>query len=105
MRDLSESFLPGPIVGHVGDGNFHVLLLVDWDKLADLAEADRLTIRLVERALAMDGAITDEHGVGLGKMKYVHAQHGADALAMMHSIKRAIDPQNMMNPGKMLPLL
>ena len=82
-----------------------MLLLVDWDKLADLAEADHLNMRLVERALAMDGVITDEHGVGLGKMKYVHAQHGADALAMMHSIKRAIDPQNMMNPGKMLPLL
>jgi len=104
-RDLEQSFLVAPMVGHVGDGNFHMLLLVDPNSPEDHAEAERLNERLVHRALAMGGTITGEHGVGMGKQKYMHAQHGAGALAVMRAIKQAIDPENLMNPGKMLPPL
>lgn len=101
--DLHESFLIAPFVGHVGDGNFHMLMLVDPDKPEDYVEAKRLNERLVKRALSMGGTITGEHGVGLGKMKYMEAEHGATALSLMRAIKFAIDPDNLMNPGKMLP--
>lgn len=104
-RDLDQSFLVAPIVGHVGDGNFHMLLLVDPNSPEDDAEAERLNDRLVQRALSMGGTITGEHGVGMGKQKYMKAQHGVGALAVMRAIKQAIDPENMMNPGKMLPPL
>lgn len=102
-RDLRESFLTAPMVGHVGDGNFHLILLVDPNKPEDYAEAQRLNERLVQRALALDGTITGEHGVGLGKMKFMEAEHGPAALGVMRAIKRALDPQNLLNPGKMLP--
>jgi FAD/FMN-containing dehydrogenase len=92
-----------PMVGHVGDGNFHMLLLVDPNSPEDHAEAERLNERLVQRALAMGGTITGEHGVGLGKQKYMNAQHGSGALALMRAIKGALDPDNLMNPGKILP--
>jgi len=104
-RDLSGSFLAAPMVGHVGDGNFHMLLLVDPNSPQDHAEAERLNERLVQRALSMGGTITGEHGVGLGKQKYMSAEHGESALAVMRIIKQAIDPQNLMNPRKMLPPL
>ncbi len=104
-HDLRESFLTAPIVGHVGDGNFHLMFLVDPTRPEDMAEAERLNKRLVERALALGGTITGEHGVGLGKMKFMEAEHGQGALAVMQAIKHAIDPQNLMNPGKMLPRL
>ena len=102
-RDLSNSSLVATIVGHVGDGNFHMLMLVDPNNPENYAEATRINERLVQRALAMDGTITGEHGVGMGKKKYMQAEHGAEALAVMRSIKRALDPLNLMNPGKMLP--
>ncbi len=102
-RDLADSFLVAPMVGHVGDGNFHMLLLIDPNSAADHAEAERLNERLVQRALAMGGTMTGEHGVGLGKQKYMQAQHGAGALAVMRAIKQALDPENLMNPGKLLP--
>lgn len=102
-RDLSNSSLAATIVGHVGDGNFHMLMLVDPNKPEDYAEAVRINERLVHRALAMDGTITGEHGVGMGKKKYMQSEHGAEALGVMRSIKRALDPKNLMNPGKMLP--
>ena len=102
-RDLRESFIVAPIVGHVGDGNFHLLMLVDPTKPEEYAEAERLNERLVRRALALDGTITGEHGVGLGKMKFMEAEHGATALAVMRAIKRALDPENLLNPGKLLP--
>jgi D-lactate dehydrogenase (cytochrome) len=102
-RDLAESALVAPMVGHVGDGNFHMLLLIDPNSPDDHAEAERLNERLVHRALAMGGTITGEHGVGMGKQKYMHAQHGAGALSVMRAIKQALDPDNLMNPGKMLP--
>jgi D-lactate dehydrogenase (cytochrome) len=102
-RDLAESFLPAPMVGHVGDGNFHMLLLVEPNNPQDHAEAERLNERLVRRALSMGGTITGEHGIGMGKQKYMNAQHGAGALSVMRAIKQAIDPDGLMNPGKLLP--
>jgi D-lactate dehydrogenase (cytochrome) len=104
-RDLDGSSLIAPMVGHVGDGNFHMLMLVDRNSPNDHAEAERLNERLVQRALAMGGTITGEHGVGMGKQKYMKTQHGAGALAVMRAIKQALDPENIMNPGKMLPPL
>ncbi|MCB9005757.1 MAG: FAD-binding protein [Ardenticatenaceae bacterium] len=104
-EDIDQAGLTAPIVGHVGDGNFHLLLLVDPQKPEDFAKAEQLNGRLVKRALAMGGTITGEHGVGLGKMKFMKSQHGVETLAVMHAIKQAIDPQNLMNPGKMLPIL
>ncbi len=104
QRDIKESRILAPIVGHVGDGNFHLTLLVDMDDADEVKRAKALSERLVERALAMDGTCTGEHGVGQGKMKYLVAEHGAAALAVMASIKRALDPQNIMNPGKIVAL-
>src|SRR6187200_1791544 len=104
QRDIAESRILAPIVGHVGDGNFHLTLLVDLDDADEVRRAKALSERLVERALAMDGTCTGEHGVGQGKMKYLVAEHGAAALAVMASIKRALDPQNIMNPGKIVAL-
>jgi D-lactate dehydrogenase (cytochrome) len=104
QRDIEESRILAPIVGHVGDGNFHLTLLIDMDDADEVKRAKALSERLVERALAMDGTCTGEHGVGQGKMKYLVAEHGAAALAVMASIKRALDPQNIMNPGKIVAL-
>src|SRR5712672_2320550 len=102
QRDIAELGLVAPILGHVGDGNFHLSLLVDMDDAAELKAAKELCERVVERALAMDGTCTGEHGVGQGKMKYLLAEHGAPALATMAAIKRAIDPEGIMNPGKIV---
>ena len=104
QRDIEQSRILAPIVGHVGDGNFHLTLLVDLDDADEVKRAKALSERLVERALAMDGTCTGEHGVGQGKMKYLAAEHGVAALAVMASIKRALDPQNIMNPGKIVAL-
>jgi D-lactate dehydrogenase (cytochrome) len=104
QRDIAESKLIAPIVGHVGDGNFHLTLLVDMKNADELKAAKQFNERLVERSLAMDGTCTGEHGVGQGKMKYLLAEHGATALAAMASIKSALDPQNIMNPGKIVAL-
>jgi D-lactate dehydrogenase (cytochrome) len=104
QRDIAELALVAPILGHVGDGNFHLSLMVDMDDAVELKSAKVLCERLVERALAMDGTCTGEHGVGQGKMKYLLAEHGAPALATMAAIKRAIDPEGIMNPGKIVAL-
>jgi D-lactate dehydrogenase (cytochrome) len=104
QRDIAELGLVAPILGHVGDGNFHLSLLVDMDDAAELKAAKELCERVVERALAMDGTCTGEHGVGQGKMKYLLAEHGAAALGAMAAIKRAIDPEGIMNPGKIVAL-
>jgi D-lactate dehydrogenase (cytochrome) len=101
-RDLAESGLTAPLVGHVGDGNFHLVILIDTKNPAEVAEANRVNERVVKRALAMEGTCTGEHGVGLGKMRFMRAEHGA-ALAVMRAIKRALDPLNLLNPGKVLP--
>ncbi len=104
QEDIAASRLVAPIVGHVGDGNFHLSLLVDMDDAGEVARAEGLLERLVERALAMDGTCTGEHGVGQGKMKYLAAEHGDTALVAMRAVKQALDPQNIMNPGKIITL-
>jgi D-lactate dehydrogenase (cytochrome) len=104
QREIAELNLVAPILGHVGDGNFHLTLLVDMADADELKRAKILMERLVELALSMDGTCTGEHGVGQGKMKYLLAEHGAPALAAMAAIKRALDPQNIMNPGKIVAL-
>ena len=102
QRDIAASQLIGPIVGHVGDGNFHVGILVDLDDKAEVARVESFLERLVERALAMDGTCTGEHGVGQGKMKYLKAERGEAALDGMRAIKHALDPLDIMNPGKIV---
>ncbi len=102
-KDLAESFLIAPLVGHVGDGNFHLGFLINRDDPKEIAEAERLNDRLVMRALAMDGTCTGEHGIGLGKMKFLVAEHG-EAVGVMREIKKALDPLGIMNPGKIFSL-
>ena len=104
QHDIAASRLLAPIVGHVGDGNFHLTLLVDMDDADEVARAKALSQRLVERALAMDGTCTGEHGIGQGKMKYMEAEFGEAALATMRSLKRALDPLDILNPGKIVSL-
>jgi D-lactate dehydrogenase (cytochrome) len=101
--DLAESGLFGPILGHVGDGNFHVAVLFDGDDADDVARMKAFCHRLALRAIAMDGTCTGEHGVGQGKMDYLEAEFGP-ALGLMRQIKRTIDPHNIMNPGKIFAL-
>lgn len=103
-RDAEASGLIAPILGHVGDGNFHVAPLIDMSNPDEIARVEAFIARLVERALAMEGTCTGEHGVGQNKMKYLEAEHGAPALDLMRSLKRAIDPNNIMNPGKVLAI-
>ena len=103
QRDVREAKLVAPIVGHVGDGNFHVALMVEPSDPAEMKTLKVFLERLIERALSMGGTCTGEHGVGQGKMKYLLAEHGAPAIGAMKAIKLALDPQNIMNPSKMLP--
>jgi D-lactate dehydrogenase (cytochrome) len=102
QQEIAALRLTAPILGHVGDGNFHLTLLVDLSDADEVGRAKQLMERLVELALAMDGTCTGEHGVGQGKMKYLLAEHGAAARAAMAAIKKALDPQNIMNPGKII---
>jgi D-lactate dehydrogenase (cytochrome) len=103
VADIAASGMTAPLVGHVGDGNFHVALLVDPDDGAEIARANSLAARLVERALRMEGTSTGEHGIGIGKQKYLILEHGDGAIAVMRAVKHALDPDNLMNPGKILP--
>jgi D-lactate dehydrogenase (cytochrome) len=100
--DNRQSTLPIALVGHAGDGNFHLIYIIDPDSEEELAEAHRLNERMVRRALALGGTCTGEHGVGIGKLEYLEAEHGP-ALDVMRAIKRTLDPQNLMNPGKLIP--
>jgi D-lactate dehydrogenase (cytochrome) len=104
QRDVATHNLVAPILGHVGDGNFHLTLLVDMADADEVRTARGLCERVVDRALAMDGTCTGEHGVGEGKMKYLAGELGGPALAAMLAIKRALDPGNIMNPGKIVSL-
>jgi D-lactate dehydrogenase (cytochrome) len=104
QHEVAELGLVAPILGHVGDGNFHLSLLVDMNDAAEVKAAKTLCERLVERALAMDGTCTGEHGVGQGKMKYLAGELGSPALAAMAAIKRALDPDDIMNPGKIVAI-
>ena len=100
--DIAASGIPGPILGHVGDGNFHAILLVDPGAASEVAMAKALAGRMADRALRLGGTITGEHGVGLGKRPYMLAEHGP-AWAVMGAVKRALDPLGLMNPGKVIP--
>ena len=102
-RELDQASFPYTIVGHVGDGNFHVLMLLDPDDPAEWAESEQLNQRLVARAIAMQGTCTGEHGVGLHKQAFMRAEHGQDALDVMAALKAALDPRDVLNPGKILP--
>ena len=100
-QDLLASRALGPLVGHVGDGNFHLNFVLDPNNPSELAEVTALNARLVRRALAMGGTCTGEHGIGMGKMGYLREEHGDAAVDVMRAIKHALDPDNRMNPGKM----
>ena len=102
-KDLEGASIPGPILGHVGDGNFHVVFVLDPNKPEEAREAEALNRRLVRRALDMDGTCTGEHGIGLGKQDWLVEELG-DAVEMMRMIKRAIDPRDLFNPGKIFSL-
>jgi D-lactate dehydrogenase (cytochrome) len=104
QRDVATHGLLAPILGHVGDGNFHLTLLVDMADVDEVTAAKMVCERVVERALAMDGTCTGEHGVGQGKMKYLARELGETTLQAMAAIKRALDPQNIMNPGKIVSM-
>ncbi len=101
--DIAQVSIPIALFGHVGDGNFHLVVLVDTDNPKEMAEAAWISERVVERAIAMEGTCTGEHGIGLGKRKYLVREHGETAVAAMRAIKAALDPDNLLNPGKVLP--
>jgi D-lactate dehydrogenase (cytochrome) len=102
-RDIDSSGLIAPIVGHVGDGNFHVCFLVDPDDPAEIRRAEAVHERMVHRAIALGGTCTGEHGVGSGKARYLALEHGEEGVELMRAIKAALDPEGLMNPGKVLP--
>jgi D-lactate dehydrogenase (cytochrome) len=101
QADIAKASFPVPIVGHVGDGNFHLLCAIDPNSESERKEAEELNERMVMRALAMDGTCTGEHGIGIGKMDFLVAEHG-EAVSVMRQIKKALDPDNILNPGKIL---
>jgi len=98
--DIDRTDLLAPIIGHVGDGNFHVSFFLDPGRQDELAKAQEINRRMVARAIAMGGTCSGEHGIGYGKAEFLVAEHG-EALAVMRAIKKALDPQGIMNPGKM----
>lgn len=104
-EDIAQVSIPIALFGHVGDGNFHLVVLVDTDNAKEMDEAAWISSRVVERAIAMEGTCTGEHGIGLGKRKYLEKEHGAVAVDVMRSLKMALDPHNLLNPGKILPPL
>jgi D-lactate dehydrogenase (cytochrome) len=100
--DIAGSGIPGPILGHVGDGNFHAILMVYPDRASEVATAKALAARMADRALRLGGTITGEHGVGFGKLAHMAAEHG-QGWQVMGAVKRALDPLGLMNPGKLVP--
>lgn len=101
--DCEAGGMPYSIIGHVGDGNFHVLLLVDPDDTAAVDRCEEINASMVARAIGMDGTCSGEHGIGLHKMNFLLQEHGAPAIGTMRTIKHALDPRNIMNPGKIIP--
>lgn len=101
-RDVEQARLVAPIFGHVGDGNFHVIVLVMMDDVDEVVRAREFVDRLAERALAMEGTCTGEHGIGQGKRHFLEAEHGRPAVEAMRAIKQALDPAGLMNPGKIV---
>ena len=102
--DNATATFPICLVGHAGDGNFHLIYVLDPHDAGELAQAGRLNDRMVRRALALGGTCSGEHGIGLGKLKYLEAEHGPQALEAMRAVKRALDPDNRMNPGKLVAI-
>jgi len=102
QKDIQETGILAPILGHVGDGNFHLTIVINPDKPEEFEKAKALNKRLVERALAMEGTCTGEHGIGIGKLAYMTLEHG-ETINTMWAIKKSLDPLNIMNPGKLLP--
>ncbi len=102
-QDLAQSSIPSAMVGHAGDGNFHLVFMIDPDSRQEIAEASRINERMIARALAMEGTCTGEHGVGYGKIKFLLDEHG-EAVEVMRAIKRALDPDDIMNPGKIVSM-
>ncbi len=100
-KDIEESGLLAPIVGHVGDGNFHLSFIIDPDDSEEMAKSQEVNDRMVLRALGMGGTCTGEHGIGYGKLDFLTAEHG-EAVAVMRQVKQALDPQGIMNPGKVV---
>lgn len=104
QQDIKDFNLVAPIVGHVGDGNFHVSVLMDMSDADEVGRGRQFHERLVARSLSMDGTCTGEHGVGEGKMKYLEAEHGKIGVDLMRTLKRSLDPDNILNPGKIVAL-
>ena len=104
MEDVKDYINPVPLLGHIGDGNFHLMLMVDPDKPEQTEIAKAFNKRLVERALKMEGTCTGEHGVGMGKMGSMRMELGDDMMDLMRDIKKVFDPEGLMNPGKVVPL-
>ena len=102
QADTRDAPFPVPLVGHVGDGNFHLVYVIDPNDPEELRVAGEINDRLVRRALAMGGTCTGEHGVGYGKIGYLEAEHGSEAMDVMRTIKRALDPEGLLNPGKVV---
>ncbi len=102
QEDIARASMPIPLFGHVGDGNFHLMILVDPDSRADVEEAWELNTRLVRRAIAMGGTCTGEHGVGLGKREFLVEEFGEGAVGVMRELKATLDPANLLNPGKVI---
>ena len=100
--DCEKHQMVHSIIGHVGDGNFHVLMLVDPSDPADVAKAEQVNARMVARALEMDGTCTGEHGVGMHKMDFLIQEHGVEGIDLMRKLKHAFDPLNLLNPGKIV---
>jgi len=103
-KEIEKASMPIPLFGHIGDGNFHLVILVDPKSTADMDEAKALNSRLVKRALAMEGTCTGEHGIGMGKMASMRMELGDDVIDVMRDIKKLFDPDNLLNPGKVVPL-
>ena len=102
-KEIEQASMPIPLFGHVGDGNFHLVILVDPKSESDMDEAKALNARLVKRALAMEGTCTGEHGIGIGKQSYLAEELG-EAVDLMRDLKRTFDPENLLNPGKIVAL-